>query len=312
MSDLSVNTNNLQDEGLDAETVDLGTSNLETTPSLDLGTSSIQVGIGGAEGVGVASIAQTTTSTEDGGINEITSTLTNGVTSTFEIRNGQRGSQGIQGERGPQGIQGIQGETGPQGLQGEKGDQGPKGDTGSTGPQGLKGDKGDKGDDGAGISSVRYNPDYTITVSWGDGQSTTTDNLRGATGATGPTGPTGPKGDTGEKGDTGATGPQGPKGDTGDTGATGPQGPKGDTGDTGPTGPQGPAGADWIPTSAELQSIAQSAAQYVTVPTKTSDLNNDSHFVVSTAITNIVSMSQSAYDALATKDANTLYIIPEE
>lgn len=243
MSKLTVDTNDLQDEGLDTETVDLGTSDM-TTATTNLGSSDLEVGIGGggADGRGIASIEQTTTSTEDGGINEVTQTLTDGTTAVFQIRNGSKGSQGVQGERGPQGIQGIQGETGPQGLQGPQGIQGPKGD----------------------------------------------------------------------KGDTGDTGPQGPKGDTGDTGATGPQGPKGDTGETGATGhqgPQGPAGADWIPTSAELQSIAQSAAQYVNVPTKTSDLTNDSHFVVSTAITTIVSMSQSQFDALATKDANTLYII---
>lgn len=77
--------------------------------------------------------------------------------------------------KGPKGDDGNTGETGPQGP------AGPKGDTGETGPQGPKGD-------------------------------------------TGETGPQGPKGDTGE---TGATGPKG------DTGATGPQGPKGDEGDPG-------------------------------------------------------------------------------
>lgn len=48
------------------------------------------------------------------------------------------------------------------------------------------------------------------------------------------------------------------------------------------------------------------------IPTKTSDLSNDSHFVASTDITNVVYLTQSAYDALTTKDANTLYIIPDE
>ena len=47
------------------------------------------------------------------------------------------------------------------------------------------------------------------------------------------------------------------------------------------------------------------------LPTKTSDLQNDSHFVASTDITKVVYLTQAAYDALATKDANTLYIIPE-
>lgn len=103
-------------EGLDTEVNDL---------SLDLST-----GISGADGVGIESVVQTTTSTEDGGINIITQTLTDGTEATFQIRNGSRGSQGAQGEQGPQGIQGIQGETGA---------------TGATGPQGPKGDTGDSG-----------------------------------------------------------------------------------------------------------------------------------------------------------------------
>lgn len=46
-----------------------------------------------------------------------------------------------------------------------------------------------------------------------------------------------------------------------------------------------------------------------TVPSNVSAFTNDSHYVASTAITTIVSMTQAQYDALATKDANTLYVI---
>ena len=46
MSKLTVDTNDLQDEGLDTETVDLGTSDM-TTATNDLGTSDLEVGIGG-------------------------------------------------------------------------------------------------------------------------------------------------------------------------------------------------------------------------------------------------------------------------
>ena len=49
------------------------------------------------DAVGVQSIEQTTTSTESGGINVITSTLTDGTTSTFQIRNGLRGEKGDTG-----------------------------------------------------------------------------------------------------------------------------------------------------------------------------------------------------------------------
>lgn len=131
---------------------------------------------------------------------------------------------------------------------------GERGETGATGPQGPKGDTGEqgpKGDTGAMGATGPQGPK-------GD---------TGATGATGPQGPQGIQGETGPqgpKGDTGATGPQGPKGDTG---ATGPQGPQGIQGETGPAGPQGPQG--------EKGDKGDSGD----VPTKTSELTNDSGFI---------------------------------
>ena len=71
---------------------------------------------------------------------------------------GERGATGATGPQGPQGEQGIQGlpgekgergEPGPRGEKGEKGDkgadgaQGPKGEKGDTGPQGPQGPKGE-------------------------------------------------------------------------------------------------------------------------------------------------------------------------
>lgn len=47
-----------------------------------------------ADGVGVASIEQTTTSAEDGGLNIITVTMTDGTVSTFTAQNGSKGSSG--------------------------------------------------------------------------------------------------------------------------------------------------------------------------------------------------------------------------
>lgn len=79
----------------------------------------------GTDGVGIASVEQTVTSTEDGGTNEITVTLTDGSSSAFLVRNGTKGSKGDKGD------------TGAKGPQGEKGD---KGDPGATGPQGPAGD----------------------------------------------------------------------------------------------------------------------------------------------------------------------------
>ena len=77
-----------------------------------------QDGQDGEDGVGIESVEQTTTSTEDEGNNIVTVTLTDGTTSTFTVQNGSKGSTG------PAGAQG------PAGANGEKGDKGDKGDTG--------------------------------------------------------------------------------------------------------------------------------------------------------------------------------------
>jgi len=122
----------------------------------------------------------------------------------------------------------------------------------------------------------------------------------------GPQGPQGEQGPKGDKGDTGETGPQGPKGDTGETGATGAQGPqgiqgeqgiqgpkgdKGDKGDTGATGPQGPKGDDGLTTDIVVNGNTYTQVDgtitlpnYPTVPTKTSDLTNDSGYITSAAL----------------------------
>lgn len=79
------------------------------------------------DGVSIQSVEQTTTSTEDNGINVITVTLTNGTKTTFEVRNGSKGSQGekgAKGDKGDKGEKGEQGEQGVQGIQGEKGADG--------------------------------------------------------------------------------------------------------------------------------------------------------------------------------------------
>lgn len=54
----------------------------------------------GANGVGIESVTQTTTSTEDGGENIITVTLTDGTESTFSVRNGGKGSTGASPVKG--------------------------------------------------------------------------------------------------------------------------------------------------------------------------------------------------------------------
>lgn len=102
----------------------------------------------------------------------------NGV---FKGEKGDKGDRGEKGDKGDKGDQGIQGIQGIQGETGQKGDKGDTGDTGSQGPQGIQGiqgEKGEKGDQG----------------------------IQGIQGVQGVKGDTGSKGDKGDKGDTGNDG----------------------------------------------------------------------------------------------------------
>lgn len=60
------------------------------------GTKTVDIlnGTNGSDGVSVSSVAQTTTSSADGGENVITVTLSNGTKSTFKVKNGSKGSDG--------------------------------------------------------------------------------------------------------------------------------------------------------------------------------------------------------------------------
>ena len=72
--------------------------------------------MGGADGVGISSVKQTTTSADDGGTNVVTVTLTNGAKSTFQVKNGGKGSQGDKGETGAPGKDGGNGVDGEDGF----------------------------------------------------------------------------------------------------------------------------------------------------------------------------------------------------
>ena len=101
----------------------------------------------GEDGVDIVSVVQTTSSTEDGGDNIITVTRSDGSSSTFTVKNGSKGDQGIRGETGPQGLQG------PRGFQGIQGETGPQGATGPQGPQGAQGPAGPRGIDGVSVET---------------------------------------------------------------------------------------------------------------------------------------------------------------
>ena len=65
--------------------------------------------INGTDGVGIQSVEQTITSTEDGGTNIITVTKTDGASSTFTVRNGSKGSTGAAGAAGKDGYTPVRG-----------------------------------------------------------------------------------------------------------------------------------------------------------------------------------------------------------
>ena len=65
--------------------------------------------INGADGIGIQSVEQTTTSTVDSGINVITVTKTDGTSSTFTVRNGSKGSTGATGAAGEDGYTPVRG-----------------------------------------------------------------------------------------------------------------------------------------------------------------------------------------------------------
>lgn len=139
-------------------------------------------GASGEDGIGIASIVQTTKSTADDGINVMTITLTDGSTHTFEVQNGSRGSDGAAGKDGANGKDGTNGTpcthswsgttltvtsasgTSSANLKGDKGDKGDTGEKGADGAAGKDGTNGTNGKDGAdGYSPVRGTDYWTAS-----------------------------------------------------------------------------------------------------------------------------------------------------
>jgi BppU N-terminal domain/Collagen triple helix repeat (20 copies) len=254
---------------------------------------------------------------------------------------GPTGPMGPMGPDGPMGPEGPDGPQGPQGLQGLQGPEGPQGPQGLPGPEGPQGIQGEKGVDGTGVTilgsyatEAELNSAHPTGNASGDAYIVAGDlYVWGGTVFENVGQIQGPQGIQGVQGPTGPQGPQGIKGDTGLQGSEGPQGP---------TGPQGPPGLDadatgkmdkpnstvGVPASVPkyLGEIAIEAGTGNTGKTyvangTTSDtwerLADTTYVDVSVGLvanTQLAGLklwkgTQANYDAVGTKDPNTLYFI---
>ena len=108
---------------------------------------------------------------------------------------GDTGQQGPKGEKGDTGPQGLQGIQGVQGPQGERGPAGADGATGLQGPKGAKGDPGTPGKDGHSPVVTATKSGKTTTISVdGTAIATVEDGVAGAPGKNGADGHTPVKG----------------------------------------------------------------------------------------------------------------------
>ena len=154
----------------------------------------------------------------------------------------------LKGEKGDQGEQGLQG---IQGLKGDKGDTGERGPQGEQGIQGPKGDKGDKGDTGEqGLPGEKGDKGDAFTY-----EDFTPEQLASLKGE---------KGDRGEQGSQGIQGEQGPAGVDGQDGLTTAISVNGNT---------------YTHVDGTI-----TLPNYPTMPTKISQLINDSEFVTASVV----------------------------
>ena len=142
-----------------------------------------------------------------------------------------------------------------------------------TGPKGDKGERGETGPKGS--DGVMRFEELT---------SQQRESLKGAQGPVGPVGPVGPPGPMGPEGPIGRQGLKGNDGPRGERGPIGLTGPQGIQGPPGPVGPPGPKGSNGEP-GANI--INQNGGQPLKYWAGTKD----------------------QYDAIATKDASTIYDI---
>ena len=146
------------------------------------------------------------------------------------------------------------------------------------------GPKGDQGDPGVGISSIVLEDDYTLTITMTDGTVYHTESIQGPSGPAGPSGPSGRDGSDGTDGQDGYS-PSASVSKSGKvatititdkSGTTTAQISDGDSGDAPVQSVNGKTGAVVLSAS-DVSALPSST----TIPSKTSDLTNDSGFLTS-------------------------------
>lgn len=126
---------------------------------------------------GIADIQQTATSMVDGGVNEVTFTLTDGRTRTFQTLNGSKGSQGVPGVSIIGAVDNGDGTFYLLLSNGQRTNdiatiQGLKGDKGDQGIQGIK------GRDVSSFSTIDSGKTHVVSANYSDGTSQVVATLR--------------------------------------------------------------------------------------------------------------------------------------
>ena len=169
-------------------------------------------------------------------------------------------------------------------------------------------------------SGVSYSTSYTGTGGGTQGSQ----GPRGEQGLPGPAGPAGPEGPIGLTGPEGPQGPQGPKGDPGADGnmtfeeltpaqTESLRGPAGPQGIQGPEGPQGIQGVQGLPGDrGEIGPIGPKGTQGIQGPIGPQGLQGIQGVTGAVGPAPAwVTLTQAAYDAIVTKDPNTVYLVVE-
>ena len=233
----------------------------------------------GDTGVGIASCVLNPDYT-------LTITLTDGTSYTTEsIRGaqGERGADGVAGKDGKDGVDGVDGKDGKDGINGKDGADGKDVENGKDGKDGLNGQDGQDGADGFSPTATVTKSGKTATISITDKNGTTTqtvsdgeDGHNGTNGTNGADGfsPTASVTKSGGVATITITDKNGTTTETVSDGQNGTNGQDGAAGQDGKSAYQYAVDGGYTGTEQEF-----TAKMAMEIPTKTSDLTNDSGFI---------------------------------